>query len=241
MSGMLLAGGGPVIPNFGHGTACVRHNHWFCPSWVSAHWGDTLQPALVQHIELAAIAVGIGFGISFLLALLGFRYRLIDPPVGALSDFFYMVPSIAAFELLVPITGLSLTTIEIPLVSYTLFILYRNIVAGLNGVSAEVLESARGMGLTRAQTFVRVELPLAAPAILAGLRIATVSTISIATVGALLIRDGLGAPIFDAISQPDIFRTELLAAGGLTILLALTADLLLALLQRAVTPWSRLR
>ena len=97
------------------------------------------------------------------------------------------------------------------------------------------------MGLTRLQTFLRVELPLAAPAILAGLRIATVSTISIATVGALLIHYGLGAPIFDAISLPDIFRTELVAAGGLTILLALTADVLLALLQRALTPWSRLR
>ena len=242
MSGMRLAGGGgPVIPNFGHGTACVRHNHWFCPSWVQEHWGDTLQPALVQHIELALIAVGIGFGISFLLALVGFRYRLFDPPIGVLSDSLYMIPSIAAFELLVPITGLSVTTIEIPLVAYTLFILYRNIVAGLDGVSAEVLESARGMGLTRLQTFLRVELPLAAPAILAGLRIATVSTISIATIGALLIRYGLGAPIFDALAQPDIFRTELLAAGGLTIALALTADLLLALLQRAVTPWSRLR
>jgi osmoprotectant transport system permease protein len=152
-----------------------------------------------------------------------------------------MIPSIAAFELLVPVTGLSVTSIEIPLVSYTFFILYRNIVAGLKGVSADVLEAARGMGLTRLQTFLRVELPLAAPAILAGLRIVTVSTISIATVGALLIHYGLGAPIFDAIGQPDIFRTELVAAGGLTILLALVADGLLALLQRAVTPWSRLR
>lgn len=241
MSGMRLAGGGPVIPNFGHGSACLRDNHWFCTSWVQNHWGDILQPALVQHIYLTLIAVGVGFAISFLLALLGFRFRLFDAPIGVGTDFLYMIPSIAAFELLVPITGLTVTSIEIPLVSYTFFILYRNIVAGLNGVSAEVLESARGMGLTRLQTFLRVELPLAAPAILAGLRIVTVSTISIATIGALLINYGLGSPIFDAIGQPDIFRTELVAAGGLTILLALTADLLLALLQRALTPWSRLR
>ena len=241
MSGMRVAGGGPVIPNFGHGSACLRDNHWFCPSWVHAHWSDILQPALVQHVKLTLIAVGIGFAISFLLALCGFRYRLVDAPLASCTDVLYMIPSIAAFELLVPVTGLTVTTIEIPLVSYTLFILYRNIVVGLNGVSAEVLESARGMGLTRLQTFLRVELPLAAPAILAGLRIATVSTISIATVGALLIHDGLGAPIFDALDQPDIFRTELLAAGGLTILLALVADALLALVQRAVTPWSRLR
>jgi osmoprotectant transport system permease protein len=241
MSGIRVAGGGPVIPNFGHGSACLRHNHWFCPSWVHDHWGDILQPALVQHVELTVIAIGIGFAIAFLLALVGFRWRIFDPPLGALTDVIYTLPSIALFELLVPVTGLTVTTIEIPLVAYTLFVLYRNIVAGLRSVPAEVLESARGMGLTRMQTFLRVELPLAAPAILAGVRVATVATISIATVAAFLIYYGLGGPIFDAIGQPDIFRTELLAAGGLTILLALSADLLLALLQRAVTPWSRLR
>lgn len=241
MSGMRLASGGPVIPNFGHGTPCLRNNHWFCPSWVHDHWSDILQPALVQHIKLTLIAVGIGFAISMVLALVGFRFRIADPPLGVVTDVLYMIPSIAAFELLLPVTGLKETTIEIPLVSYTLFILYRNILAGLNGVSAEVLESARGMGLTRLQTFMRVELPLAAPAIMAGLRIATVSTISIATVGALFIHDGLGAPILDAIDQPDIFRTELVAAGALAILLAITADVLLTLLQRALTPWSRLR
>jgi osmoprotectant transport system permease protein len=232
---------GPVIPNFGQGTACLRHNHWFCPSWVHQHWGDILQPALVQHIELTVIAVAIGFGVSFVLALVGFRFRLFDAPLGAFTDFLYTLPSIALFELLVPVTGLTTTTIEIPLVAYTLFVLYRNIVAGLRGVPGDVLESARGMGLTRTQTFLRVELQLAAPAILAGVRVATVSTISIATVAAFLVHDGLGAPIFDAVRQPDIFRTELLAAGGLAILLALVADALLVLLQRAVTPWSRLR
>jgi osmoprotectant transport system permease protein len=112
-------------------------------------------------------------------------------------------------------------------------------IAGLRAVPAEALEVARGMGLTRLQTLVRVELPLAAPAVIAGVRIATVSTISIATVAAFLIADGLGKPIFDALAQPDIFRTELVASGGLAILLALTADALLALLQRALTPWSR--
>jgi osmoprotectant transport system permease protein len=240
VTGIRLADGGPVIPNFGHGSACLRHNHWFCTGWVRDHWGDVLQPALLQHIELTLIAVGIGFAIAFLLALVGFRWRLFDAPLGAFTDFLYTLPSIALFELLLPVTGLTTTTIEIPLVAYTLFVLYRNIVAGLHGVPAEVLESARGMGLTRVQTFLRVELPLAAPAILAGVRVATVSTISIATVAAFLIHYGLGAPIFDAVEQPDIFRTELVAAGGLAIVLALTADALLAILQRALTPWSRL-
>jgi osmoprotectant transport system permease protein len=234
-------GGGPVIPNFGQGTACLRDNHWFCPSWVREHWGDVLQPALVQHIELTVIAVGIGFAISFLLALVGFRWRLLDPPLGAFTDVLYTIPSIALFQLLVPVTGLTVTTIEVALVSYTFFVLYRNIVAGLRSVPAEVIESARGMGFTRLQTFFRVELPLAVPAILAGLRVAVVATISVATVAAFVIYYGLGGPIFDALQQPDIFRTELVAAGGLAIVLALTADGLLALLQRALTPWNRIR
>jgi osmoprotectant transport system permease protein len=237
---MLLAKG-PVIPNFGHASACLQHNGWFCTDWLSNHWGDILQPALVQHLELTLLAVGIGFGISFLLALAGFRFQLVNAPLGVFTDFLYTLPSLALFELLIPITGLTWATIEIPLVSYTLFVLYRNIVAGLRGVPDDVLESARGMGLSRLQTFFRVELPLAVPAIVAGLRIATVSTISIATVAAFLIADGLGKPIFDALGQPGIFKTELAAAGGLAILLALTADVLLALLQRALTPWGRVR
>ena len=162
-------------------------------------------------------------------------------PIGAFSDFLYALPSIALFELLLPVTGITTTTILIPLVAYTLFVLYRNIVAGLDGVPAEVLESARGMGLTRRQTFLKVELPLAVPAIMGGLRVVTVSTISIATVAAYLIHYGLGGPIFDALGQPDIFRTELVAAGGLAVLLALAADGLLALLQRALTPWNQVR
>lgn len=230
---------GPVIPHFGRPSACLRDNGWFCTDWIHTHWGDILRPALVQHVELTIVAVGIGFGIAFLLALVGFRWRLADPPLGAFTDFLYTIPSIAFFQLLVPLTGLTVTTIEIALVSYTLFVLYRNIVAGLRAVPAEVLEAARGMGLTRLQTFLRVELPLASPTILAGIRIATVGTISIATVAAFLIQYGLGQPIFDAIQQPGIFRTELVAAGGLAILLALTADGLLSLLQRVLTPWSR--
>jgi osmoprotectant transport system permease protein len=237
----LADGGGPVIPNFGQPSACLKHNGWFCTDWMSKHWGDTLQPALVQHIELTLIAVGIGFAIAFLLALVGFRWRVFDAPLGGLTDLLYAIPSIALFQLLVPLTGLTVTTVEIALTSYTLFILYRNILSGLRAVSEDVLESARGMGFTRLQTFLRVELPLAAPAILAGIRIATVATISIGTVAAFLIQYGLGAPIFDAIETPDLFKTELLASGGLAILLALTADGLLAVAQRAVTPWNRLR
>jgi len=235
---MNVLAGGPVIPNFGSGSSCERSNGWWCTDWLSAHWGDTLQPALVQHVELSLIAVGIGFAISLLLALAGYRFRLLDPPIGVAADFLYTIPSLALFQLLVPLTGLTVTTVEIALVSYTLLILYRNLVAGLRAVPEDALEAARGMGLTRGQTFVRVELPLAVPAIVAGLRIAFVSTISIATVAAFVIPQGLGRPIFVALDQ-GLFKTEILAAGGLAIVLALVADGLLALAQRALTPWSR--
>jgi osmoprotectant transport system permease protein len=230
---------GPVIPNFGSGSRCETDNGWWCTDWLGQHWGDTLQPALVQHVELSLIAVGIGFAIAFALALLGYRFRLLDAPFGVFADFLYTIPSLALFQLLVPLTGLTVTTVEIALVSYTLLILYRNMVAGLRAVPIEVLDAARGMGLTRRQTFVRVELPLALPAIVAGLRIAAVSTISIATVAAFVIPEGLGRPIFIALNLPDIFKTEVLAAGLLAIALALVADGALVLAQRALTPWSR--
>lgn len=231
-------GAGPVIPNFGSGSSCEQTNGWFCTGWLSAHWGDTLQPALVQHVELSLIAVAAGFAIASLLAVAGYRRRVLDASVGGFADFLYTIPSLALFQLLVPFTGLTETTVEIALVSYTLLILYRNMVEGLRGVPAEVLESARGMGLTRLQTFVRVELPLAAPTVLAGLRIATVSTISIATVAAFVVPKGLGEPIFIALDQ-NLFKTEILAAGGLAVALALVADVLLVLAQRLLTPWSR--
>ena len=235
---MRVLAGGPVIPNFGHGSQCEQTNGWWCTDWLRAHWGDTLQPALVQHVELSVIAIAIGFAIALVLALAGFRFRLLDAPIGFFADFLYTIPSLALFQLLVPLTGLTVTTVEIALVSYTLLILYRNIVEGLRAVPADALEAAHGMGLTPFQTLIRVELPLATPAIVAGLRIASVSTISIATVAAFVIPQGLGNPIFIALRE-DLFKTEILAAGGLAVALALTADALLALTQRLVTPWSR--
>jgi osmoprotectant transport system permease protein len=234
----LVLASGPVIPNFGSASSCEQSNGWWCTDWLRAHWGDTLQPALLQHVELTVIAVACGFAIASALAIVGFRFRLFDVPFGGFADFLYTIPSLALFQLLVPFTGLTVTTVEIALTSYTLFILYRNMVAGLRAVPADALEAARGMGMTRLQTFVRIELPLAAPTVLAGLRIATVSTISIATVAAFVIPKGLGSPIFIALEQ-QLFKTEILAAGGLAIALALVADGLLVLLQRAVTPWAR--
>jgi osmoprotectant transport system permease protein len=228
----------PVIPDFGSGSSCELANGWFCTGWVRAHWGDTLQPALVQHVELSVLAVGIGLALAFVLALAGFRFRLLNAPIGVVADFLYTIPSLALFQLLVPFTGLTVTTVEIALVSYTLLVLYRNLIEGLLAVPADAVDAARGSGLTPMQTFLRVELPLALPALLAGIRIATVSTISIATVAAFVIPEGLGQPIFIALQQ-ELFKTEIFAAGGLAVALALAADGLLVLAQRALTPWTR--
>jgi osmoprotectant transport system permease protein len=238
VSGTGILGQGPVIPNFGTGSKCEVENHLFCWGWAQDHWGDTLQPALLDHLKLTVIAVSIGFVLAFAAALLAHRFRPLDQPIGLFSDFLYTIPSLALFQLLVPITGLTVTTVEVALVSYTLLILYRNILEGLRGVPADVKEAAHGMGLTPLQTLLRIDLPLATPAIVAGLRIATVSTISIATVAAFVLPEGLGYPIFTGIKQ-DEFKTEIIAAGGLAILLALSADAALVIAQRVLTPWRR--
>ena len=231
------AAAGPVIPDFGRGSSCVRDNGTFCWDWVRDHWGDTLRPALVQHVVLTLVAVAIGFAIAFALALLAHRRGHLTTPVVLVTGLLYTIPSLALFQLLVPFTGLSRTTAEIALVSYTLLILFRNTLAGLAGVPEEVRDAARGMGLTRRQVLWRVELPLALPAIVAGLRIATVTVISLATVAVFVVDQGLGAPIYAGLQQT--FKTELIAAGALCVALALAADALLVLAQRALMPWTR--
>jgi osmoprotectant transport system permease protein len=237
----VIAAAGPVIPNFGGGTSsCVRDNHTFCWSWVKSNWNDVFGPRLVEHIELTLIAVGIGFVIAFSAALFAYRRAWFETPFTYFSAALYTIPSIALFELLVPITGLTRLTIEIPLVSYTLLILFRNTVAGLRAVPDEVRESARGMGFTRRQTLLQVELPMAMPAIIAGIQIAAVTIISLATIAALVVDQGLGVPIFEAIPKGP-FKTELIAAAALSIGLALVAYALLAGAQRVLAPWARTR
>ena len=232
-------GGGTVIPNFGRGDSCVTGDHAFCWGWVKEHWGDTLGPALWQHVELTVIAVVIGFAIAFPVALLAHRYRRLEQPFGAFSALVYTIPSLALFQLLVPFTGITWTTVEIALVGYTLVILFPNIVTGLRSAPDEVLEAARGMGLTRRQVLMRVELPLALPAIVAGLRIAVVSTVAIGTIAAILLPKGLGYPIFLALKAPTPFKTEIYSAGLLAVVLAIGADFALVALRRAVVPWTR--
>jgi osmoprotectant transport system permease protein len=231
----------PVIPNFGGGPqafACERANRLFCPDWVSRNWGTVLWPALRQHIVLTLIAVSIGFVLSTALALVAYRRGWLERPVLIVTSILYTIPSLALFELLQPTFGLTRTTAEIALVSYTLLIMFRNTLTGLREVPPEVRDAARGMGMGPTQSLLRVELPLAAPAIIAGLRIATVTVISLATVAALIDNEGLGVPILTAISN-EVFKTELIVAGAMAVALAISADTLLVLAQRAIMPWAR--
>ncbi|MEO5575070.1 MAG: ABC transporter permease [Gaiellaceae bacterium] len=229
----------PVIPDFGEASDCIAENRLFCVDWVRDNWDPVLQPALVEHVQLTVIAVSIGFAISLAAALAAHRLRYVERPFALASAVIYTIPSLALFQLLVPVTGLTVTTVEIALVGYTLLILFRNILAGLRAAPPEVLEAARGMGFTAGQTLWRVELPLALPAIVAGLRVAVVSTIALATVAAFVVSEGLGGPILGALR--DDFKTEIIAAGALAVGLAILADALLVLAQRVATPWAAAR
>jgi osmoprotectant transport system permease protein len=233
----VLANGKPVIPNFGPTSGCAERNGTFCWDWFSGHWHNVFWPALIQHIELTLLAVGIGFAISSALAILTYRSRMLDSPVTLLNGVLYAIPAIALFQILVPITGLGTVTIEIALVAYTLLVLYRSMIAGLRSVPDDVLESGRGMGLTASQTLVRIEIPFAIPAVIAGLRVAVVTTISLATIAAFVTDRGLGTPIFDAMQRGN-FKTEFVGAAMLAVTLALTMDGALVLLQRLVAPWA---
>jgi osmoprotectant transport system permease protein len=235
----ILAASGPVIPDFGEASSCVQDNRLFCPDWVRDNWGPVLQPALLQHVKLVVIAVAVGFVIALAAALVAYRHRRLEAPIGVLAAFLYTIPSLALFQLLVPVTGLTVSTVEVALISYTLLILFRNMIAGLRSAPPDVLEAARGMGMSRGQILRRVELPLALPSIMAGLRIATVSTIALATVAAFVIPQGLGYPIFLALRE--FFKTELIVTAVLAVGLALLADGLLLAAERALTPWARAR
>ena len=236
---LLFAQDGPVIPDFGRGDECIRENGKFCLNWFLDEFWDRYWPRVVEHIQLTLIALAFGFVIAFAAALIAYRYSSLELTFSNVMALFYTVPSIAFFQIMVPITGIGWLSVEIALISYTLLILFRNTLTGLREVPAEAKEAAEGMGLTRAQTLTRVELPLALPAIVAGIRVATVTTISLATVAAFITPLGLGAPIFSAIQTGA--NTEFVAASVLAIALALIADVLIVLLQRALTPWARAR
>lgn len=231
--------GDPVIPDYGDASGCVADNGVFCVDWFIQQWPEVFQPALMDHILMTVLAVAIGFLISFVAAIIAYRKKWLAAPFGALATFLYTLPPLALFQLLVPITGLTLLTVEIALVCFTLVILFRTVLAGLMAVPEDVKRAARGMGLNSGEILRKVELPLAIPSIISGLRIATVLTVSIATIAAFVVDSGLGSPILQAISSP--FNTQFIGAGALAVLLALVLDALLVLLGRALTPWTKAR
>jgi osmoprotectant transport system permease protein len=203
--------------------------------WIGDHLPE-IGSRLWEHALLTAIAVVVGLAISLPLSVLAYRRRLTYAPITWVAGLLYTIPSLALFVILVPVTGLSTLTVEIGLVSYTLLILIRNTVAGLDAVPADARDAARGMGLSERQLLWRVEIPLALPIVIAGVRIATVSTIGLVTVGALIGRGGLGQFILEGLRT--LFQTEIVVGAVLAVALALLAEALLVLVQRRLTPWS---
>jgi osmoprotectant transport system permease protein len=215
-------------------TESCEADNGFCPGWIAENINEYVDP-FFEHVYLTVVAVAIGFAISFALALIAYRRRWLIAPVTQVTGILYTIPSIAAFFLLLPITGRGKTTALIALVAYVLLIIFRNVLAGLDNVPDETKDAGRGMGLTDRQLLWRVEVPLAVPEIMAGLRIAATTTVGLATLAFFAGAGGLGGQIFADIN----FKSNVVVAGGLAVLLAGLLDGLILLAQRAVTPWTR--
>jgi osmoprotectant transport system permease protein len=209
-------------------------------TWIVDHLDD-IAFRTVQHLWLAAIAVGAGFVIAFALSLLIVRYRRLYGPVAGVSGVLYTIPSLAMFAALVPITGLTLLTAEIPLVLYTLLIFIRNIVAGFESVPRDVLEAADGMGFTRGRRLRSIELPLAIPLIITGLRLASVSTIGLVMIVSLIGDNFGGLGLFIKEGIQTFFSTKVYVGAVLSLVLAFAADAAFVGVERALTPWARSR
>jgi osmoprotectant transport system permease protein len=242
LSGMPLAAVGEVGEGFFHERTgatlpCqARAAHLFCWNWATEHIDRFGTPAL-QQFELVVISVLIGFAIAFAFALAAHRFRPLQWPLLAGTGVLFAIPSVAFFILLLPITGRGRETAIIALSAYTLQIIYRNVMQGLSNVPESAKDSARGMGLTDRQILWKVELPLAVPEIVGGLRIATVSTVAIATLAVFAHAGGLGTQIY---SQANLtFPTSIIIAGTIAIVMALTFDAVLLTAQRLITPWRR--
>ena len=218
------------------GVLASRHDRLLSWEWVESHTDDIWERTL-QHLQLTGYAVGIGFAIAMAMAVASLRWRRAYAPLAALSGALYSIPSLALFAILVPFTGLGFRPVLIALVTYTLLILLRNIVEGVDSVPRSVVEAADGMGYEPWRRFLAIDLRLATPAIIGGLRVATVTVIGLVTVGALVGSGGYGVFIADGLSRS--FSTPIIVGGGLSIAMAILFDLGFVALQRAVTPWAR--
>lgn len=210
---------------------------WFWWEWVQRPDNVTLiRNAMWEHVVLTVMAVAIGLVVSLPAAIFVVHHPRLKGAVVGTAGVIYTIPSLALYAVLVPYTGLSRTTALVPLSLYTLLILVRNTVTGLEQVPSEIRDAADGMGYSRRARLMRVELPLALPSIMAGIRIATVSTIGMLTIAALVGLGGLGQLILIGLNRP--MRTAVTIGAVGSILLAVGADLILATVQRRLTPWS---
>jgi osmoprotectant transport system permease protein len=214
----------------------AQSSHLFCFDWAKENI-DSFGTPTVQHLELVLLSVLAGFVVAMALALFAHRRRWLQAPLLAITGVIYTVPSIAFFFLLLPVTGLGRDTVIVALSAYTLQIIYRNAIAGLANVPAATKDAARGMGLTERQILWRVELPLATPEIVAGLRVATVSTVALATFAVFVNGGGLGVKIYGGGNLT--FPTSIVIAGGIAMLMAGVFHLALVGIERYATPWRR--
>lgn len=210
-------------------------NHWFCTSYLR-DYRSQLTAATEQHAQITVISVLLGLVVALPLAVLARRAPRLETSILGISTIVYTIPSLALFPLLVPFTGISKTTVVIGLALYSLTILVRNTLAGLRGVPDEVRESAIGMGYGPMRMLFTVEIPLALPVIMAGLRVATVSTVALTTIGSIVAYGGLGNLLKDGVQEN--FKAQILAASALCVLLAFALDMVLLLTQRVLTPWT---
>jgi osmoprotectant transport system permease protein len=215
------------------GEGCIQENG-FCPSWIADNLDRYVEP-FWQHVFLTVVPVALAFAIAFSLALVAHRHRWMTGPLLGGSEILYTIPSIAAFLLLLPLTGRGNTTAVVVLTAYALQSILSNIVVGLNNVPDEMKDAGRGMGLTDRQLLWKVELPLALPEILAGLRIAVTTIVGLATLAFFAGAGGLGQQIFSDVE----FKSNVIVAGGLAVLLAAVLDLMILFAQRLMTPWRR--
>ena len=211
-------------------------NDWICGQYLTDRRQEIVD-ATVQHIWITVAAVLLGLVIAFPLALFARRLPRLESLILGITTGIYTIPSLALFPLMVPFTGLSGTTVVLGLALYALTILVRSLLEGFRSVPDEVRESATGLGYGRAKMLFRIELPLALPVVMAGLRVATVSTVALTTVGSLVSYGGLGNLIKDGVSTN--FRAELLTASLICVLLAVVLDVALVGAQRVMTPWTR--
>lgn len=228
----------PVALLAADGPSCLVTNSWICPDYLSTRQDEILD-AIRQHVLLTVVSLVLGVALAFPLALLARTSRTVQAFVLGASTAVYTIPSLALFAILLPVTGISPTTVVVGLVLYSLTILVRAFVEGLAGVPAEVLDSGVGMGYGPTALLLRVRLPLALPTFFAGLRVAAVSTVALVTIGFVVGYGGLGNLISDGLNT--LFKAEVLTATVLCVVLAFVFDLVVVGMERVATPWRRAR